>query len=252
MKVTDAKWELKNLGLRVCELEFAADEVIPAGGVIPGTEAFDYIVAKVPAGNTRAAHRLEEIGYRYLENQLELMIDVDQSGERGDKLRLRFKAYSCRRVSSDKELGIIIKNTADGLFDKDRFSVDPLIDPGLPSKRIANWTETICMDRGSMVYAIYAGEHMAGYFILTAINASHAYVNMAGIFRKYQGRGLSFLLIDNILARAGEEGFTAVKAAVSVNNIRTINTFTRFVNFRIKKVVMIFRRFNSTMARDDK
>ena len=250
MKVTDAKWELKNLGLRVCELEFAADEVIPAGGVIPGTEAFDYIVAKVPAGNTRAAHRLEEIGYRYLENQVNISFSAKHLLRIDNDWIRKFESVECREISSDKEYREIVKRTRQGLFERDRFSIDPLIDKSLPDNRIANWIEDLMGRDNCSFFSIGRGPDPAGYFILENRGRS-VYITMAGVFREYQGKGYSFLLLYHILRVCAERGSDRITASVSINNLKTINTFTRFINFMINEVFMVFRKYNLQKKRID-
>jgi len=244
MKKVNASWEMRNLGLRVCELTFGADDnICEVNELIKGDE-FDYYVARVPSGNISLVHDLESSGFRYLENQVSIWFTTDELPKINLEWRARFASYSCSRVESDHEFDEIVRRTREGLFEKDRFSVDPLISRDLPDRRIAYWIGDMRKDLRYSIYLIRNGDDIRGFFILKKRGPALSYVEMAAIFREYRGKGLPFMLIYNILAMASREGSKGITASLSVNNTDTLNTFTRFINFRIQGVNIILRKFN--------
>ena len=73
MDQIEATWEERNLGLRVLEItldEREERDVVTAIG--DASRDFDYTLIKVPSGNPGLAHELEELGFRFLETQLEI------------------------------------------------------------------------------------------------------------------------------------------------------------------------------------
>lgn len=244
MKKVNATWEIRNLGLKVCELTFGAGEGIREVNDLLAGDEFDYYVARVPSENIKLVHDLESSGFRYLENQVSIGFTTDELPKINQRWIERFGAYTCSRVNSDREFDEILKRTREGLFEKDRFSVDPLISRDLPDRRIEYWISDMRNDPGNSVYLIRNGEITAGFFIIKKRSPAVSYVEMAALFREYRGKGLAFLLIYNILAMASREGSKGLKASLSVNNINTLNTFTRFINFRIEGVHIILRKFN--------
>lgn len=245
MKLTNAVWELRNIGLRVCEIQFGRGDGEREIGEVPGGDSYDYYVAKVPAENISLVHALEERGFRYLENQLNISFTTEEVNRIDKRWIERFSGYTCSPVQSEEESGHIIKKSGEGLFEKDRFSVDPLIAEGVPDRRIAYWIGDIYRSGASSLYLLKRGVDIVGFFIIRKTGKSSVYVEMAAIFSEYRNRGLSFLLIYNILLMSARIGAKEITASMSTNNISTINTFTRFINFRLEEVSVVLRKYRA-------
>jgi hypothetical protein len=242
LKITNAIWEQRNIGLNVCEIQFGIGDGETEIGTALGGEEYDYYVAKVPVENISLVHALEERGFRYLENQLNITFTPDEVNRIDKRWIERFSGYSCTLLKSEVEFSNIIKKTDEGLFEKDRFSVDPLIAEGVSDRRIANWIGDIYRRGKSSIYMLKREDEIVGFFIIRNTRKSSVYVEMAAIFSKYRNQGLSFLLIYNILLMSSESGAKEISASVSTNNISTINTFTRFINFRLREVSVVLRK----------
>lgn len=244
MIITDAVWEKRNTGFRVCEVVFTPADLgeksidpIPCNG-------YDYIVAKVPAGNNELIHKLEEDGFRYLENQINIRFCSTGNDTINEAWAARFSDHNCVRVSSKEEVAEITgRIRSEGLFEKDRFSLDPIFTSPLPDRRIANWVEDISSNDNGRIWSIEKKGIAVGFFIISE-RGSSAYVDMAGIYRKFRGTGLPWLLLLNILKESERMGHSTVTASVSSNNIATLNTFTRFIRFRVDSVTVVLRKFN--------
>lgn len=242
MRITEAPWEQRNTGLKVCEVKIGAGESIEECAPQLPEEGYDYVVVKVPAGDNRMVHYLEGLGYRYLENQLNIRFCSSGAESLNGSWGRRFSDHKCAEVKDKSDLERITARIRKGLFEKDRFSTDPLIAPGIPDKRIAGWVEDIhAGDKGEIYSLFYRGDEV-GFFILSD-RTTHIYVEMAGIYREHRGTGLPFLLLYNILSISAARGFHTVTASVSSNNLATLNTFTRFIRFRIDSGMVVLRKY---------
>ena len=242
MRITDAPWEKRNTGLRVCEVKIDQGEGIEeCAGLIP-QEGYDYVVVKVPAGDNRMVHYLENAGYRYLENQFNIRFCSQEADSLNGSWGRRFSDHRCAQVNERGDIERITARIRRGLFEKDRFSTDPVIAPGIPDNRIAGWVEDIHTQGKGAVYTLFYKGEEVGFFILSE-RRNHIYVEMAGIFREHRGSGLPFLLLYNILKESAAGGYHTITASVSSNNLATLNTFTRFIRFRIDSEMVVLRKY---------
>lgn len=240
MKVVDAYWEERNLGLKVCEIIFDENDV---GISISKLEkSYDYLVAKVPSSLTGLVHELEDQGFRYLENQIILHFGSDQYVKLDESWQSRFTDFKCSIVTEERELFDICNQIRKGLYVNGRISSDPLIPAGISDLRITNWLNDLFIKKDTRVYMLSEQNIPVGYFVLEKVKNVHLNIVQAGIFRDYQNRGFSFLLLYNILRRAYEDGFKGIFASVSSGNIKTINSISKFVHLSVKETYVVLRK----------
>lgn len=242
MRITAAPWEQRNTGLRVCEVRIGEGESIEECAKQLPAEGYDYVVVKVPAGDNSMVHYLEGQGYRYLENQFNIRFCSSEADNLNGGWGRRFSDHQCMEVRDNGDIERITSRIRKGLFEKDRFSTDPLIAPGIPDKRIAGWVEDIYAGGKGSIYSLFYRGDEVGFFILSD-RSNNIYVEMAGIYREHRGTGLPFLLLCNILSISAARGCHTVTASVSSNNLATLNTFTRFIRFRIDSGMVVLRKY---------
>ncbi|MCD4770574.1 MAG: GNAT family N-acetyltransferase [Bacteroidales bacterium] len=247
MRFIDAYWEQRNLGLKVCELIFDKNETIDDYELNRKISDFDYIVAKIHKDNIRLIHELEGLDFRYLENQLSLVINVKMIEKIDKKWESRYKKIDCVLLNEKSDLQDIIRKTEEGLFGNDRFSVDPEINDGGPNKRIANWITDISLRDNSKIYLLKSEEKILAFFVFKQLDEKSAFIEIAGIFKEYRTRGYSLLLLFHMLQASFDTGIKRLKADISTNNINALNFFSRFVNFKIRANYVVLRKINNTI-----
>lgn len=242
MKIIDAFWEKRNLGLTVCEIIFDNNEIINLDAISDLEKSYNYLVAKVPGDSVSLVHDLESYGFRYLENQLVLyvlsneLLNIEKDWER------RFLDISCEKVSDKKELDNICDQVKKGLYIKGRISADPEIEKGISDLRIVNWLNDLSGKENTFIYRLVRDKSIIGYFALEKINSTHLNVIQAGIFSDYQNKGFSFLIPYNILKIAYKNKIKGIFALVSSNNTKMINSISRIVHLSIKKTYIVMRK----------
>jgi len=242
VKIIDAFWEKRNLGLTVCEIIFDNNEIINLDAISDLEKSYNYLVAKVPGDSVSLVHDLESYGFRYLENQLVLyvlsneLLNIEKDWER------RFLDISCEKVSDKKELDNICDQVKKGLYIKGRISADPEIEKGISDLRIVNWLNDLSGKENTFIYRLVRDKSIIGYFALEKINSTHLNVIQAGIFSDYQNKGFSFLIPYNILKIAYKNKIKGIFALVSSNNTKMINSISRIVHLSIKKTYIVMRK----------
>jgi hypothetical protein len=85
---------------------------------------------------------------------------------------------------------------------------------------------------------------LVGYFVLEKIKKMHLNIVQAGIFREFQNKGLSYLILYNTLKIAWENGFKSIFSSVSSGNRNTINSISKFVHINLKETYVVLRKHN--------
>ncbi len=248
MKIIDAFWEKRNLGLRVCELIFGSNDVIDHDIITEIENSYDYLIAKIPGNSTALMHDLEERGFRYLENQQVIYFQTDQFLKISKFWKNRFHEIQCARISEIDSLERICSEIRKGLYLDGRISADPLIEKGISDLRIVNWLRDLHTKSSTSVYSLKKGDLLIGYFVLEDIGNNHLNIVQAGIFKEFQNKGFSFLLLYNILNTALVNGYKGIFASISTGNIKTLNSISRFVKFSVKDTFIVARKMNPDKA----
>lgn len=242
MKVIDAFWEERNLGLRVCEIIINKDDVVDFDTLSDLEKSYGYLVAKVPGDSVHLVHQLESHGFRYLENQLILYVLTSELLNIENFLDPRFLNISCEKVSSNKDLNNICNQIKKGLYAIGRISADPDIKAGTSDLRIVNWLKDLWGKGNVLIYRLVRNETSLGYFVLEKINKSQINVVQAGIFAEYQNKGFSCLIPYYVLKIAFEDKIKGVFASVSSNNLKMINSISKFVHLSVRRTYLVMRK----------
>ena len=243
MKFVDAHWEKRNFGFKVCEIIFDNNDTIQDFYSLKGIAEFKYIVVKVSKGNIKLIHELENEGFRYLENQLSIVLNTNAYTTMDMKWVKRFNDVSYRKIESEADLDYFINETKENLFQNDRFSKDPLINKKAADMRISNWVKDIIQQGNSNIFLLQQGALIPGFFILNRENVNTTFVEMAGVFRKFRNNGYAFPMFYNMLVATNQQRIKTLKASMSTNNLDIINTVSRFVTLKIISNQIILRKF---------
>ena len=126
MNIINAVWDEKITGLKQCEIVFAQSDTFQTYLDAEIEKIFKFSVVKLPVGNLSLVHQLEDIGYRYLENQLFLSFNVEQLEYLNLKWNRLFTGFTYKQVTSADELKSLTDQVSDKMFEADRYSQDPL------------------------------------------------------------------------------------------------------------------------------
>ena len=228
--------------MKVCELIFDSRDIIDYKKISELENLYRYLVAKIPGDSAAMVHAMEEIGFRYLENQQTIYFETDQFLKIDECLKDRFREINCVKIHEKDSLENICELIKEGLYVKGRITADPLIPEGVSDLRIINWLKDLYMDEDALIYSLEKNSGPVGYFVLKRTNKVHLNIVQAGVFREYQNRGYSFLLLYYILKTAFKNEFTGIFASVSANNIKTMNSISKFVYVSIKESYVVLRK----------
>lgn len=242
MRLVNATWEEKNTGMRTCEIVFNPEDTIKDYLAARVEDQFNYFVVKIPNGNLKLIHDLEDIGFRYMEMQFCISVDsgeIDKIDKRWERI---IKETSCKRLYSNEDLEILLNQISSGMFTNDRISLDEKLGEKISSLRYSNWIKDLFYKNNCEIYFLIKNKSRTGFFVVRKESESIMNSVIAGIFNEFKGHGLSVALIYHYLKLAIIRDAKLVTTSFSSNNLQMLNTFTRTVAFRTTNVYYVLRK----------
>lgn len=216
MKIVEATWERRNLGRDVWEITLGREDMADVGKTLAALNdsrfAGAYVCVKMPVGNLKVLHALEDDGFRFLETQLSLMSRFDADDVMG----------LCENANAHVEFVTVEKNEAawerviskvvPEMFDSDRISLDPLLGPEIACRRYQNWMRDLLQNPNSeLMLMMLDGREVA--FNIDIVEGGTRHGMLAGNFPEFKNTGYGLALIAGT-----PEKHRKIRTAVSSNN----------------------------------
>jgi hypothetical protein len=222
MKIIDAYWEEKNLGVTTAEIRIDNDDSIEE--VVEAVEKVDkqYIVCKVISTRNDIAYKLQEKGFLFIEDQIELEHDLHEINRNGILQRLY---DSLPYKAMDKEdLDYLYNEIRNGMFSTDRISMDPYFDKDMSARRYINWISDL-VEKGAVSYLMSYKDEPAGFVLIQNIDGSTYRSVLGGGYEKFRKSGLGVVLKEMEMVR--NSGGKRVLTSVSSNNANQLKVLIR-------------------------
>lgn len=221
MKLVEATWEQRNLGITVYEAALEPQdtpgEVTAALTVIHGMA--DYVSVKVPTSLFALAGCLEDLGYSFREVLTTVEIDHIPALDRVMQ-RYADNLASCQASQIDKAK--IFDEIMSGLFTTDRFSLDPAFSRTQSANRYCNWINDE-ISRGGELHAITFKGNLVGFFLVRHLEKNRYVSLLAGIFAGYQRMGMGYFINHLAYDYCFRSGAKSVSTTYSSNNLSASN-----------------------------
>lgn len=221
MKIVDAVWEKRNLGVATCEVTFDAqdsleniaathDELFPK---------YEYLVFRVPCNRSDIALILQGKGCLFIETAITLQNDLKNIFVDG-----KYKPL-CNKCSwalmSDKDLTRLYDEIKAGIFQTDRIYLDPYFSKEVAANRYVFWTQDL-VAQNCLPHKIIFGDKVIGFFLDKAQDDGSTKGLLAGIYHEFLKTGLGFLVQYAGFARAKSINAPYRTLNVSSNNLPVI------------------------------
>jgi hypothetical protein len=245
MIITNAIWEKHNIGLKTCEITFSATDNIDDYIQSKVEKDFEYIVAKAPAGRLSLIHDLENRGFRYLENQLQIAVNPQEINRIDKKWNRVLNGMNCKKITSEDDFKLLFDNINKGMFDSDRVTLDPLLGRKASASRYSNWLNDLRTEKETEIYFLMKNKKKIGFFIFKNNPKKSIHCVLAGLFDNYKGRGNALAIIYLYLKLASEKGVKTLISAISTNNKGIMNLLTNLISFKVQGIYIVLRKMNN-------
>ena len=224
MKIIDAYWEKRNLGIDCVEITVEQTDDVAKLKQALKQNCVDYVVVKVPELRMDIYQELMMQEYTFvetligLEKQVVLPILQDRQKNKLPELSYQMDAHMSReRVLS--QIGL-------GLFNTDRISIDPHFTEDDANNRYMGMLVDELDRGGELMEYLWNGEPI-GFTCFRKLNHDEYYQSLSGIYEKYRGQGLGFLPSYFPIVEMSKRGVKRVNTAISTNNLPSLRVHIR-------------------------
>ena len=216
MRIIDAKWEKRNLGVECTEFEIASEENIAEVEDIIQTYKTEYQIAKVPVGNVGMQLMLQNYGFQFYETNLQLERKIGAS-ESLPRIYSRFEKDITFRDATDEEIARILEEVAQGdMFTTDKVALDPYFSQELSGRRYSLWARDILDAGAKTVVGLYKGK--VASFTIYEIKDRYFLAFIGGMLSGYRDMGLGFIPLYVTAKHISQAGGGLLRTGVSSNN----------------------------------
>jgi hypothetical protein len=240
LKIIDAIWERRNLGVACVEVSLeATDTAAEARDALAGIET-QYLVVKVPAGVSDLMLLASEIGCRFVEASVHITRRVANLDLPGIEKRLADSVSHAPMQESDMHL--LWDEIRNGMHETDRVALDPHFTKVQASNRYIGWIQDEAA-RGAEVYKLIYKNQSIGYFTMKNLGDGVYYPFLAGMYRSHKNSGLGFNIAYKAMCEAAARGGTSISTYISTNNDSSVRLHVN-LGFRFEEITYVYVKHN--------
>ena len=226
MKIVEATWEVRNLGRRAFEISLDKRDCQDVDKVLSGLMDPQYngayVTVKLPAGNLACLHALEDFGFRFLENQLEVRYALSKY-KTPPQIQNLIVPVSIKEIPHVlAEWKVIADKITPDLFETDRISLDPFWGPETGCRRYRNWLLDMCErdDAHLLVFGDPDDPAVEYGFTLDRLDEGNGVLHgiLGGVFCDCDKPGIGFSIYDASFRNDVLRGARVLVSAISSNN----------------------------------
>ncbi|MDR1774988.1 MAG: hypothetical protein LBS17_00780 [Actinomycetes bacterium] len=211
MRIIDAVWEKRNLGVETHEIELDGSEDLQNVRDVLAYDKSRYCVVKSPIGRLDLYEELSTLGFHYAESLFTLRADTLKIADSGSE------SDTCFRLALDADVDELLQAVESGLFTTDRIALDPVFGPRIAARRYCNWIRDEIARNADLVILLFEGMPV-GFTLLREADLGTCKVALCGMYPPYQSRGLSGLIVRAGLERTRAMGQRVLLTPISSNN----------------------------------
>jgi hypothetical protein len=229
MKIIDAYWEKRNLGIDTKEIVVSASDSI--SDLIETIQSFSnisqlYIVVKIPTGIPEYIQFLIEQGFCFVESLFEVSLNV-KSACVPDILKKFDSLLSYHQLNNETEMERLKNEIKKGIFVSDRIALNPQFGTKIAAVRYINWINDE-IAKGAKVFEIIYKTTPIGFFALKRL-AENEYDNfLGGMYVNQENFGYGFSILSKSIEEVKKQHGKSITTHISSNNIKVMRLYFQF------------------------
>jgi hypothetical protein len=226
MRIIDAFWEKRNLGVSCKEIVIEnSDSVQDVNTVLCNLIDVDYVVFKVPSGGLEYISLLSKHEFCFIETLYEMSLNVDSF--KIPKQLVRFNENVKYRLFPSSNLNNLDIELKKGIFKTDRIAMDFRFGIDMAANRYSNWIEDE-VAKGSWLYEMHYNEMPIGFFTLKHFGENSYNNFLAGMYVRESNFGFGFSILSKPIEEVKNRNGKYLIAHISSNNLPVVRLYAQF------------------------
>lgn len=220
MKITDAYWEKRNIGVETAEIAIDREDDVAACRKRLKEVTAPYQVVKMPAGMIPMQKMMQEEGFVFMETLVRLRHDLKSCVLTPLQKRLAKDVTYVRMDACG--LDVMYAQIDQGMFTTDRITLDGQFDGEQARARYKGWIGDELQRKGEAYQFICRDEAIG--FCVHRVEEEASYGILGGIYPKYRSAGLGFLSLFLSIQIEQKRRARCLIADVSTNNMASLRS----------------------------
>jgi hypothetical protein len=229
MKIIDAYWEKRNLGIDTKEIIVSAsDSILDLEQV---TKSFSsasklYVVVKIPTGIPEYIQLLTENGFCFVETLFEVSINI-KDVQLPYTLKKFDSLLSYHELNDKVEIDRLYTEIKKGIFTSDRIALHPLFGIDIAAKRYINWLNDE-IEKGAKIFEITYKTIHIGFFALKYLSENKYDNFLAGMYVNKENFGYGFSILSKPIEEVRKQKGNCITTHISSNNLKIMRLYFQF------------------------
>ena len=241
MRITDAYWEQRNLGVVCTEIAIEAHDEVADVAAALATLPSGYHVAKTPVARYDVMSALETAGFSFIEGSIRVRHDLKVSEPTGLFKRM-VDAVESHTVAAD-DVDRVANEILRGVFVTDRVFLDPNFSAEQAATRYVNWMRDE-LGRGGSLHELRVSGRPVAFFVFREDDEHIGYSVLSGLYEAANSPGLGNVVLYTIVAEAARRGLKALSSYISTNNLPVVKTHVEH-GFSVTDLHYVYVRMRS-------
>lgn len=130
------------------------------------------------------------------------------------------------REASAEDLPTLL-DMVEGMFEMDRFHLDPHLPRQLSDRRYAQWLERGFRDQDRLFVYESPDKEPMGFYLIKGQPPGEVDLSLAGMSERYRRGGAGALMYDAVVGQCRDLGYRTASSTISTNNTDVVNLFMR-------------------------
>lgn len=224
MKIVDAYWELRNLGVTTQEVELDKTDSIKE--IITSLDSLMamYQVIKVPTKRFDVYRLLTELGFSFAETMIRVSHDLNEIN--CNTVTKRVSDSLTFGEMDAKELLIMREHIRGGMFQTDRIILDPFFTSAQAANRYIMWMDDE-LERGSKMFSYRYKEQPVGFSCIKIEKDRTIYPVLGGVYMFDKPLSIGNAIIYKQLEIGRSIGGKKLYTFISANNATVVRAYSQ-------------------------
>ena len=241
MRIINAVWELRNLGVICTELVIEPGDQDDAVLAYLNELPQGYHVVKVPVARFDLMNALQRANFMYIESSIRVEhgLEIKKSDGLFDRM-----VSACDYVMlGSEEIERVLGQVRSSLFVTDRVYLDSEFTQEQAANRYVNWILDE-VSRGGSVYELRMKDNGIGFFLFRQDSEGIGHSALAGLYTSSNSPGLGLVLLHLVLVEARKRQLRRIVSHVSTNNLAAVINHVEH-GYKIKDIHYVYVRHTS-------